>query len=136
MTRLSLAYLAGLVTAAGAVYLAGQHLAAAMFMLGVFAALGAALGALSGRSRILRAARFLNAFGSALGASKQPVVMPATLNPRLVELETDLVSALVNLGFNPRSAAELAHESVTNKPNATFGELIAASTRQTRKRAC
>jgi Holliday junction resolvasome RuvABC DNA-binding subunit len=107
MLKFSLSYLAGALTVGVAVYLSAGNGTLIAFGLGVLTVTASGVAALSSVERIKRAARFLSAFAAGLeqrGGKLTEMPAPAS------QLETDVVSALVQLGTR-RKAAEAAAKS-------------------------
>jgi hypothetical protein len=139
MTRLSLAYLAGALTVAGAVFAAAGRLPLVTFGLGVFVALVALGAALSSPARIRRAVRFLSAVAQVIEiTAPEPASRPQiAARPRLVETgaEADLVSALTNLGAGRAAARAAASRAIEQTPGASFDRLLQTAVALSRKAA-
>jgi hypothetical protein len=118
LTKLSIAYLAGVLTCAGAVIAAGGRASIACFALGVFSSVVGAAIALGSVRRLHRAGRFLDAFATALEGRGATHPEPRAGAP--AGLEADLTSAMVNMGQPKRKAAEAARYVVEHFPQADF----------------
>lgn len=132
MNRLALAYLAGALTVAGAVFALPGRLPLVTFGLGVFVALVAIGAALSSPARIRRAVRFLSAVAQVIETTApEPASRPEiAARPRLVEpagVEADLVSALTNLGAGRPAARAAARRAVEENTGADFNRLLQAA---------
>jgi hypothetical protein len=123
--KLLTAYLAGVLSTAGFVYLAGGRVAAVMFSLGVFVTLAGTMAALGSTRRMRRAARFLSSFAQAIDGSRGELRImkppaPAAVNPH----EADLISALKNMGMSRRVSAAAARSAIEQDPAGDFDTLF------------
>jgi hypothetical protein len=129
MTKLCCAYLAGVLSTAGFVYLAGGRAAAVMFALGILATVACAAAALGSTRRIRRAARFLSSFAQAIeGSSSKKTgelrIMKTPAPAPVSAQETDLISALRNMGMSRRDATTAARYAIGESPAGDFDALF------------
>jgi hypothetical protein len=136
MLKLTLAYLAGALTIAGAVYAAGGRATLAAFGIGFFIAVVVAVALLSSGRRMRRAARFLISFAAALdrtSRTRPQIVKRSEALARVMEptperqpspVELEVSSALMNFGMNKKQAAAAAASAVAQAPAAQFQDLF------------
>lgn len=148
MSSLCIAYFAGAVSVAAALYSAGNRPLAGMFLLGLLTAAVAIAGALSSAARIKQAAGILSAIASAIESRRRPSAPPKAArpveraetpnpaprptrkaDPAETQLEKDLISALVNMGETKHRARTAAKTALLLHPAATFDQLFRAVTK-------
>jgi hypothetical protein len=133
VVKVTLSYLAGALTIAGAVYLAAGRASAVMFALGVLTPVLILAAALSSRTRLQRVARLMLSIagppeclsrvkvGTRRTAKRSTEAKP---EPAPSQIEQDIASALANFGARKSDAATAARYAVQARPAAGFDELF------------